>query len=183
MSFILALPIFLTIVSVVVQLALMVNAKIMVAHAADAAARAAATSLPDGHPENIAHAARLALVPVCPQATTSTAPEADADAAALRTLGVNVADSFPARYTYAMDATKVSWTPADLDFASSAGQTVDVTVTYKFQLTVPGAMRLGEGENTTVGGIQGWFWEVSATSRVQTAHGRKAHADADGWPE
>src|SRR5215212_9878765 len=74
-SFILAFPIFLTIVGIVVQMALMVNAKIMVTHAADAAARAAATSLPDGHPENVQKAAWQALAPISPKSTGAAASE------------------------------------------------------------------------------------------------------------
>src|SRR5215208_3151052 len=89
-SFILAFPIFLTIVSILVQMALMVNAKLTVQHAADAAARAAATSLPDGHPENVSRAAWMALAPLSPKATTTPASAASADYDALKSLGVDV---------------------------------------------------------------------------------------------
>lgn len=180
-SFILAFPIFLTIVGIVVQIALMVNARIMVQHAADSAARAAATSLPDGQPENIDRAAWISLAPLSPQAADANS-QATEDYEALKNLGVNVADSFPKRYAYAMEATSVTYAP-HADFAASAGQPVMVTVRYKFQLTVPGIMRLASADDGTLAGVKGRFWEVTATSQVETAHGRKTAADADGWPQ
>jgi Flp pilus assembly protein TadG len=180
-SFVLAFPIFLTIVAIIVQMALMVNAKVVVTHAADSAARAAATSLPDGKPENVERAAWMALAPLSPQAQSPVAAEAAADYDALRRMGVDVPESFPARYTYATEATAVSWSP-DVDFSRSEGQEVEVTVTYRFQLTVPGAMKMAAADDDTVAGVKGRFWEVTARSRVQTAHGRKARAYDDGWP-
>ena len=113
-SFILAFPIYLTIVAIVVQTALMVNAKVMVTQAAEAAARAAVTSLPDGHPENVARAALMTIAPLCPPATSSSS-DGTSIYNALQKVGANVAESFPARYTYAADATKVSWSP-EADF-------------------------------------------------------------------
>ena len=83
-SFILAFPIFLTIVGIVVQTALMVNAKMMVTQAADAAARAAVASLPDEHPENIVKAAYMSLAPLSPPAA-STSSDASAVYDALKT--------------------------------------------------------------------------------------------------
>ena len=182
-SFILAFPIFLTIVGVVVQMALMVNAKIMVTHAADAAARAAATSLPDGHPENIQRAAWTALAPVSPKSPNAAASEATDTADALKRVGANPSVTFAARYAYAMGATDVTWTPQK-DFAGTPGEVVEVTVTYKFMLTVPGAMRMvPDADPTTVAGVKGRFWSVTAKGRAVTAHGRKAPANGDGWPD
>jgi hypothetical protein len=184
-SFIFCLPIFLTIVGIIVQLALMVNAKIVVTQAADAAARAAMTSLPDEHPENIQQAAWMTLVPICPKSQSSGGGGAEASDAyqALQRLGVDVPDSFPDRYGYAMQAAKVSWSPDDVDFAHSAGQEVQVKVTYRFLLTVPGAMRMLATDKESVAGVEGRFWDVTGTSKVQTSHGRKTHAGEDGWPQ
>ena len=100
----------------------MVNAKVVVSHAADVAARAAVTSLPDGHPENITKAALMALTPLSPKADSPTSDGQDVYSA-LQGLGTSVADSFPARYAFAQDATKVTWSPSDADFAHSAGPT------------------------------------------------------------
>src|SRR5207237_1241107 len=66
-SFIMAFPIFLWIIAILVQMVLLVNAKIMVSYAADCAARSAVTSLPDEHPENIKQAACAALAPLSPK--------------------------------------------------------------------------------------------------------------------
>lgn len=184
-SFILVLPIFLTVVAILVQTALMVNAKIVVTHAADAAARAAVTSLPDGKPENVTRAAWMALVPISPVATDGDASEATADYDALQAAGVEVPESFPSRYTYAMEAATVSWAPesSEVDFERSAGQELEVTVTYRFQLTVPAAMRFAKAQDDTIAGVKGRFWEVTGRAKVQTSHGRKTRAERDGWPD
>jgi len=183
-SFILAFPIFLTIVAIVVQMALMVNAKIMVTHAADAAARAAATSLPDGHPENVQKAAWQALAPISPKSTGAAASEGSDVYNALKAVGAKPSETFAARYTYAMGATDVTWTPQQKDFEGSPGQEVEVTVTYKFMLTVPGAMRMvPDADPATVAGVKGRFWSVTAKGRAVTAHGRKAPANGSGWPD
>jgi Flp pilus assembly protein TadG len=180
-SFILTFPIFMTIVAVIVQLSLMVNARIMVAAAADAAARAAMTSLPDEHPENVTAAAVLALTPLSPEATEAST-DGSAYAAAMNKVGVTVPETFAARYAFAAAATDVSWTPQP-DFVKSKGSEIEVTVNYRFPLTVPVAMRMITAVDTTLGGITGRFWEVSGKSRVQVSHGRKARTNGDGWPE
>lgn len=179
-SFILTFPIFLLIVAIIVQLALIVTAKIMVSHAADTAARAAMTSLAEDKPENVRRAAWIALAPVSPVSEVSPTSEAVSVAEALRQLGTPVADSFAGRYTYAAEATQVRWTP-DRDFISAEGSTVEVEVSYQFRLTVPFAMRLVRGTDTTVAGLGGRFWEVRATRQVQLAHGRKAQLSPDYW--
>jgi Flp pilus assembly protein TadG len=180
-SFILCFPIFLTIVAIIVQMALMVNAKLMVANAADSAARAAATSLPDGHPENVGHAAWLTLAPLSPQAATGIASEAAADADALKQMGVEVPPTFASRATYAKEATTVTWSP-ERDFAHESATEIEVKVTYRFRLTVPVAMRIVSANQETVAGVTGRFWDVSGTSKVHTAHGRKTRSDDYGVP-
>jgi Flp pilus assembly protein TadG len=181
-SFILAFPIFLTIVGIVVQMALMVNAKVVVNHAADVAARAAVTSLPDGHPENISQAAWVALAPLSPKAAASTS-QSQTVYSALQQVGANVADSFPARYSFAQEATQVTWSPDSQDLSQSAGQPLTVVVTYRFQLTVPGIMKMAQASEDTVAGVHGWFWNVTGTCQVETSHGRKTNASDNGWPQ
>lgn len=184
-SFVIAFPIFLTIVGVLVQISLMVNAKIMVTAAADAAARAAVTSLPDEKPENIGRAAWIALAPLSPEAASTTASEASADYDALKTAGVDVPETFPARYTYAKEAAAVSWSPEApaADFVHEVGREVEVTVTYKFLLTVPGAKTFASATDGTVAGVEGRFWEVTGKAKAMTSHGRKVRSLGNGWPE
>ncbi|QOV88399.1 TadE/TadG family type IV pilus assembly protein [Humisphaera borealis] len=180
-SFIMTFPLFLLIVAIIVQLALIVTAKIMISHAADTAARAAMTSLPEDKPDNVARAARLALTPICPEAKNGASSQASAVADALRQLGTEVPESFANRYTYAMEATQVNWTPSEHNYIGSEGSPVEVELTYQFRLTVPFAMRLVSGRETSVAGVSGRFWEVSARRQVQASHGRRARIDNDFW--
>jgi len=180
--FIFSLPIFLLILAILVQYALIVNAKLLISHAANTAARAAVTSLAEGHPENVSSAAYLSLAPVSPLATTAVHPQADLVYRAMENSGIAVAESFPARYTYAMEAARVDWSPHQDDFTTSTGQPLEVTVSYRFHLTVPAAMRL-IGLADTVAGVHGRFLNISSTSRVQTSHGRQVAADDEGWPQ
>lgn len=170
-SFILAFPIFLVIVAILVQYALIANARVMVDHAAQMAARAAVTSLPEEHPENVESAAYMVLSALSPVAT-STSPEATTMYDSLKGSGVDVPEKFAGRYSYAMDATSVSWSP-EADFPYLKGQEIEVTVRYRFRLTVPAAMMF-VGQSGTVGGISGRFIEFTSKCRTQTAHGRKA---------
>lgn len=179
-SFILTFPIFMTIIAVIVQLALIVNAKIIVSHAADTAARAAMTSLPDEHPEDVRRAAWLAVTPLSPQAGTSAASEAADVASAMRQVHGDIPESFAGRYTYAMEATDVSWAP-EREFARSEAAPVEVNVTYQFRLTVPFAMRMVTARDMTIAGVTGRFWEVSAQRQVQLSHGRKTRTDDGRW--
>jgi len=178
-SFILTFPIFMLIVAIIVQLALMVTAKIAVSHAADTAARAAMTSLPDERPDNVARAAWLSLAPISPEAEAAT-PEGAEVAEALRQVGTSVPDSFAARYAYAMAATEVSWTP-ERSFEGAEGAPVEIDVTYHFRLTVPFAMRIVPAVESPISGVNGRFWRVSAQRRVQASHGRKVDFDVDRW--
>jgi Flp pilus assembly protein TadG len=181
-SFILALPIFLWIIAIFVQFALMMNAKISIDNAAAVAARAAVTSLPEGKPENVTTAACMALAPLSPQATGQSASDAQALFDALQATGVPIPETFPARYTYAMEATKVSWDP-DIDFTTSRGRELNVSLVYRFKLTVPGANML-IGSSDTIGGVQGRYLDIaSASCRVQTSHSRKTGSDGAGSPD
>ena len=171
-SFLLTLPIFLTIVAIIVQYALLVNAKLQVEEAAYMAGRAAVTALPDEQEGAIHRAARMALAPLSPVAGDAADPEGSAMLEALLASGVEVPESFAGRYTYALEATEVTWLPEDVDWAHSRGREVEVTVRYRFWLTVPIAMVLIAPNTDTVGGVEGRFFTISSTVRVQTAHGR-----------
>jgi len=180
-AFIIAFPIFLWIIAVLVQFALIANAKVMIDFAAQSAARAAVTSLPEGNPDNVNAAACMALTPLSPQASQAAASQADSAYQALLALGVKADATFPARYTYAMAATTTSWNP-QMDFTIHTGQPVDVTVTYRFKLTVPGAWGL-VGTSDTVAGLDGHYLDIVSTRHVFTSHGRAANSDGSGFPQ
>ncbi len=78
MSFVLVFPIFLLIVGILVQYALLLNARVWVEHAADVAARSAVTALPDDRPAAVEKAAILALVPLSPAACAPTSSASSA---------------------------------------------------------------------------------------------------------
>lgn len=178
-SFVLAFPIFLVIVAVFVQYALLVNARTVVQHAAEAAVRAAITSLPDQRPQNVIKAARMALVPLCPAAAGSPDAEADSIADSLRACGANIPASYAQRYTYAVDAASVAWSGGD--YEHNEGREVAVTLRYRFRLTVPAAMTF-IGRDAEVAGLSGRYFDLVATARAQSSHGRKTHAHGNGWP-
>ena len=182
-SFILCLPIFLTLIGIIVQLALLVNAKIMVDNALHTAARSAVTALPEHQFDAIQRAARFALVPVSPQAQTAPSQEATAVSAALSDCGVAVPATFAARYTYATEAANVTWNPSGTDYQRSAGQEVQVTLHYKFYLTVPLVMNFIAPNTQTVAGVSGRYVDIGSVCTIQTAHGRQAVTDGDGWPQ
>lgn len=184
-TFLLSLPVFLTIVAVMVQLALLVNAKILIHHAAFMAGRAAVTCLPEQRFAEIDRAARMALTPLSPVAGGDVDPEGLSMQDALRNAGVDVAETFAARYSYAMAATTVRYpNPGPPDFyLTHHGQPIEVTVTYRFYLTVPVAKMFIAPLADTVGGINGRFLTMSATCPVQTAHGRQAVTGNNGWPQ
>ena len=139
-SFILTFPIFLTIVAVIVQLALMVNARIMVA-----VLPGRCRPIGDDKPF-LTDIRKMSGMPLHPRKLCALGPEATSGSSrrcggcavnALRSLGVDVPDSLAARYAYAMEATTVSWSP-EIDFAArSKASEVEVTVNYQFHLTVP----------------------------------------------
>jgi len=180
-AFIIAFPLFLWIIAIVIQFVLIVNAKVMVDYAAQAAARAAVTSLPEGQPDNVNAAACLALTPLSPQATDAVAAQADSTYQALLGLGVQAPPSFPPRYTYAMAATTTTWNP-QMDFTTHTGQIIDVTLLYRFKLTVPGAMGI-IGVAANVAGVDGRFLDIRSTRQVCTSHGRAANSDGSGFPQ
>jgi len=177
--FLLCLPIFLTVVAVIVQFALLVNAKIVVEHAAHMAGRAAMTSLPDAMPDNVQRAAQLVLTPLSPQASTDDA-QADAMRDALVGTGVVVPQSFSQRYTYAMAATTVEY--PDIDYTTSATHEMTFGVRYQFMLTVPVAMAVLAPNTTTVAGVTGRFYPMHSTCTVQTSSARASNTGSNGWP-
>jgi len=193
-TFLLALPIFLWIICVMVQYALLVNARMGVDRAVMAAARSAMTSLPtdpevdyvDGD-HNVRRAAWMALEPLSPKAT-QMAMDAQDVVGALENLGVSVPSSYAARYSYAQEATTVEWTRIDdndnpipgpewlpLDYAEHTGQRIKLTIKYRFHINVPGIRSMpGFATDDNVGGINGKFMTLTSSHIVQLTHGRQA---------
>lgn len=170
------------IVGIVVQFALIANARIIVQHAAHATARSASTSLPDGHPEKVRRAARMALAPISPVAGSGVDPEARDITQAMQDCHIDISSAYAGRYTYAMDATDVSWTNAGTDFPTSPSQEIEVTLRYRFQLTVPVAGALLAPAQSQIAGTSGRFYEITAKASTLTAPGRKTRADRTGLP-
>ena len=179
-SFILCFPIFLWIVAMMVQYALIVNGKLEVNHAAWVAARSAQTALPDEQPDAVLKATRMSLAPVSPRAVGVSSSEGQDIFAALNTLGANVGSTFADRYAYAEQATTVDY-PQD-DYANKLGQEVEVTVTYRMLLTVPGANTLIADYTGAVAGVNGKFLSISSKCKAQIENSRKTATDAQGQP-
>lgn len=180
-SFILVFPIYLLIVGILVQYALLLAARVWVEHAAQVAARSAVTALPDLRPQAVEKAAVMALAPLSPVARGSNVDGEAADMAdALQRCGVNLPDTFAQRYTYAKQATRVSCSGGD--YVNTHGQEIRVTVRYHFLLTVPGASRILAPHYDTVAGVEGRYQTLVASTTVITSHGRKTRSHGDGVP-
>jgi Flp pilus assembly protein TadG len=114
-TFLLSLPIFFLVVAIIVQYALLANARLTLDRAIASAARAAMTSLPtnpatediDG-PGNVKKAACLILTPISPVAPNSGSTDSQALADALGQLGISVSPGFANRYAFADIATTIT---------------------------------------------------------------------------
>lgn len=172
-SFVLCLPLFLMVVSIAVQLALICNAQVVVNHAAYAAARSAATLLPDGVPDadrRIRNAAAMTLAGVSPAGQSPHAGRRSRDV--LHRAGADIDRRYAARLGYALSpqATTLSVSPSSgLHRRGPTDITVDVR--YRLLLTVPYAAALLSESRTTVDGVSGRYLEL---------HGRSIHRGASG---
>jgi Flp pilus assembly protein TadG len=185
-SFAMALPILALVMAIVVQYALVVNAKLSIQRAAEVAARTAMTALPTDQAVDdvdgaalVNQSAWMALVPLSPASRDGPSAEATAALQALQAAGIAVRDSYANRYTYAQQATTVTW--PDQPYAKMRGGEMALKVQYRFYMTVPFANKL-IGQTDTIAGVPGHFTTISATVKVQLAHGRQAAADGSGWP-
>ena len=189
-TFLLSLPILMTVIGVLVQYTLLANAKLTVDRAVQAAARSAMTALPTdpvidtrGGPALVQRAALMTL-----EALSPVSPEVSADgmtvADALAQVGANPPASYAARYSYAQQATQLAILPIDgtgMNYAASAAPRVRITVQYDFQLTVP-LLKDVIGRTATVAGITGRFLTLTSSLDVQLSHGREAPTDGVGDP-
>ena len=178
-QFILTLPILLTILGVLVQYALLVNAKLTMERALASAARSAMTALPTnqmlgeaGGPDAVRRAALMVLESLSPKAESEVSTEAQTVANALASVGLPPPDgTYAARYTYAQAATEVSISGGN--YATSPGERITLTISYDFRLTVPGVNAL-IGRSDTVAGIEGRFRRFTSSVEVQLSPGREA---------
>jgi Flp pilus assembly protein TadG len=176
--FVLALPLLITIIAVTVQYAMLVAAYTVVAGAAEAAARSAVVSLPDGNTDPIKRAAFMVLAPLSPQGS-SIDPEGQDIADAFSLVGMTPSPTFASRYTYAMQAAQVTWDARDYTTLPSSPAWVQVQ--YQFQLTIPWAATLISFNKTTVGGINARFAPLGQKVQIMTSPSRKtASDDVDG---
>jgi Flp pilus assembly protein TadG len=213
-TFILSLPLLLVTLCVIAQYALIINARIVLNHAVAAAARSAIVCLPtdpaiDTANDNLTpiqgdqlvnESARMILESISPKATTSIDEEARTITDSLQKSGIQVPNSFADHYAFAEAATTVSWMQLDTagqpipgtqfppeQFAKWRGQTIQLTVNYRFYLNVPGAKIWGRalsGQDgpETLAGVTGYFIPLTASYNVQLSHGREAMSDNSGVP-
>jgi hypothetical protein len=208
-TFLLSLPILLFIMSLVVQYALIVNARIVLNRAAAAAARSAMTALatdpsvettgdgPGAPPlDGVAFVKMAACERLESISPVSPIPAGvpNSDTQTIRSYGLSVDNGFGARYDYADQATTIHWQAVDdagnpigdLDpppsvLCHSAGQGMQLTVSYRFYLNAPGA-KLFIGDAGNVGGVNGRFLTLSTTYRFHIVHGREAATTGNGAP-
>ncbi len=194
-TFLLSLPILLTIIGVLVQYALLANARLTLNRAVQSAARSAMTALPTdpvlgeaGGPTLVQRSALMTLESLSP-AAADVSDEGLAVADALAQAGANPPASYAARYTYAQGATQVTIQPIDgngnptgvINYATTAAPRVRITVQYDFRLTVP-VLKDVVGRTDTVAGVAGRFMTLTAFLDAQLSHGREAPTDGMGDP-
>jgi len=189
-TFLLALPILMTVVGVLVQYTLLANAKLTVDRAVQAAARSAMTALPTdpvigdrGGPAFVQRSALMTLEALSP-AAAEVSDDGVTVADALAQVGANPPASYAARYAYAQQATQVTILPIDgsgANYAQDAAPRVHITVQYDFRLTVP-LLKDVIGRSDTVAGITGRFMTLTSGLDVQLSHGREAATDGVGEP-
>jgi Flp pilus assembly protein TadG len=201
-TFLLSLPLLMLIIGLLVQLSLLVNARLTLDRAATAAARSAMTSLPadpvidqvDGM-SNVRRAAYIALAPISPVAPAASTDGETVGQALAALSGGNSAlpRNFAGRYTYAEAATLVEVDPIDAngvvlpmeDFSRAAAPRIRLTLRYDFRLTVPlinMPLVAVFGRSGTVAGITGRFFTISTTREVQLSPGREVPTGITGEP-
>jgi len=189
-TFLLSLPILLTVIGVLVQYALLANAQLTLNHAVQSAARSAMTALPTdpnlgerGGPTLVERSALMTLESLSP-AAADVSNEGVAVAGALAQAGVNPPASYAARYNYAQQATRMDISPlggTNTDYPRMAAPRVRITVWYDFHLTVP-LLKDVVGRTDTVAGVSGRFLRLTSFLDVQLSPGRQAPTNGVGDP-
>ncbi len=195
-TFMLVLPFLMGLVGMLVQYALLLNARLTVDRAAQAAARSAMTSLPTdilindkGGPGYPNRSALMILESLSPASRNGTSSEAIAVMDALASLGANPPSSYAARYTYAQEGTQITIEPIDaggtvitaFTYAQAPAPRARITVAYNYQLTVP-LIKDIIGHSETIGGINGRFITITSIMDVQLSPGREAPTNGIGNP-
>lgn len=178
--FVLAITFFIPIVAIAVQWALLLSAYVTVGGAAEAAARSAIVALPEQKTDSIRKAALMVLAPLSPVGSGAVDPEGEAIFEAYAATGMSPVTTFAQRYTYAMQGTQVTWDGRD--FSHLAGTTAWVQVNYSFQLTVPIAATFLAPRTSSVGGINGRFFNITRRVQLFTSPSREAGASDINGP-
>ncbi|HVT80849.1 MAG TPA: TadE/TadG family type IV pilus assembly protein, partial [Phycisphaerae bacterium] len=185
-TFALSLPILLLLIGVIVQWALVANARLAINRAANAAARTAMTVLPTdpqlepGGPPMVRRSALIVLAGLSPVSQEGATSDAQEVAQALENCGLTLPDRYDLRYTHADQATTLDIEPEGTQWGGWTELThlhapeAVITLTYKFRLTVPGAMFIGQHE--TVAGVEGYYLTMTAVRHVQLSDGREANS-------
>jgi Flp pilus assembly protein TadG len=189
-TFLLSLPILLTIIAIIIQYALISTARLTLDRALAAAARSAMTTLPTNPvndnldaPAMIKRSALMNLEAISPRS-----PVVNLDAggvwSSLRTAGINVPDDYPARYSYADAATTVTIQPLAANdvvlfgsppYYQQTAPRARITISYEFLLTVPAANHM-VGHDATIAGVSGRYLTITASYNVQLSPGREANS-------
>ncbi len=213
-TFLLSLPLLLVTLCVITQYALIINARIVLNRAVSAAARSAMVCLPtdpqiDTQYDNqtelqgdqmVNQSAMMILESISPKAQGAISDEGRQITDSLQKSGIQVPTTFADHYTFAQAATTLEWTQVDTSgqpipgtqwppeqFAHWRGQTIQLTVHYRFYLNVPGsklwgAALSGQTGVDTIAGVTGYFIPLTATYTVQLSHGREAQSTPEGVP-
>jgi len=208
-TFLISLPILLFVIAVIVQYAMIVNARLVLNRAAAGAARSAMTALSTdprietmgdgvGAPalDGVAFVKMAAcerLESISPVASIGAGID-NTDTQTIERYGFKINQSYGQRYDYADQATTIHWQVVD-DAGNPIGdpdpppsflcrcssQHVQLTVSYQFYLNVPGA-KLFIGDVGSVAGVNGRFITLSTTYDLQLSHGRETATYGDGSP-
>jgi len=188
-QFVLVLPLLMVIVGVIVQFGLLVNAHFTLRRAIAAAARSAMVSLPtdqvigdQGGQPFVERSALMVLTTISPMSRTGTSYDGTTVMNALVDAGLSLPDpAYAQRYTFAQQATVVSITPLNTNFAQRGAATARVAISYKYLLKVPLVDAL-VGTRETIAGVSGWYTTITTYLDVQLSPGRETIADPYGDP-
>lgn len=179
-SFILVFPIFLTVAAIIVQYALLANAKAVLDHATSTAARSAMTALPDEQPDAVQRAAAFSLVPISPRSPDVLSEAEDLQTALQAVSDIPLTDSFAARYSYALPATTINYIDRRIDPSDPNRYWIEVE--YRLLLTVPLARNMYSPSAETVAGVYGHFYSIGSQHELVVSPARWENRYHQGRP-
>ena len=117
LTFLLSLPILIALIGIIVQWALVANARLSINRAANAAARTAMTVLPTdpllerGGPDMVRRSALIVLAGLSPASPESATSDSQEVAQALQDCGLTLPDRYALRYSHADQGTTLTIAP------------------------------------------------------------------------